>query len=145
MNEGQNINFFQEEIRYELREKRKVREWLSKTAENEEHKIGIVNFVFTNDDILYQLNKEYLSHFTLTDIITFDLSDRDRELTGDVFISIDRARENAKKYKVALKNEIHRLLLHGLLHLMGYKDKSKDEKTVMRAKEEFYLSLFPYS
>ena len=139
------IYFFTEEIRFNLDGKRKIREWISKAAENEDYTIGVLNYIFTNDSILLQLNKEYLSHSSLTDIITFDMSEKKGEITGDIYISVDRAKENARDYKATLANEVHRLLIHGVLHLMGYKDKTQDEKELMRSKEEFYLSLTPWS
>jgi len=116
-----------------------------KAAENEEYTVGVLNYILTSDNILLQLNKEYLRHFTLTDIITFDLSEKEHELTGDIFISIDRAKENAKEFKVSLPEELNRLFIHGILHLMGHKDKSQEEREMMREKEEFYLSLPPWS
>lgn len=128
-----------------MRQKRNIRSWIMQTAENEDYKIGVLNYVLTNDDILVQLNKEYLRHFTLTDIITFDLSESDGLLTGDIYISVDRARENAKKFKDSLNNEIRRLMIHGVLHLIGYRDKSQSERELMRAKEEYYLSLTTWS
>ena len=137
------IYFFLEEVSYKLKHKIKIREWIVKTAENEGFTIGTLNYVLTNDNVLVQLNKEYLRHLTLTDIITFDLSEKRGDLTGDIYISVDRARENAKEFKVSLSNELSRLMIHGVLHLMGYKDKSREEKRLMRAKEEFYLSLHP--
>jgi probable rRNA maturation factor len=139
------IYFFLEEISYNLKHKRKLREWLIQSAENEDYTIGVLNYILTNDNILVQLNKEYLQHFTLTDIISFDLSEKEGELSGDIYISVDRARENAREYKVNLNNEINRLMIHGVLHLMGYKDKSREERELMREKEEFYLSLPPWS
>jgi rRNA maturation RNase YbeY len=145
MAESQQIYFFLEEVSYNLKDKKKIREWIIKSAENEDYTIGSLNFIFTNDNVLLQLNKEYLRHFTLTDIITFDLSERERELSGDIFISIDRAKENSREFNDSLSDEVHRLIIHGVLHLMGYKDKSPEEKQVMRAKEEFYLSLPPWS
>jgi rRNA maturation RNase YbeY len=139
------IYFFLEEVSYNLKHKRKIRDWILKSAENEDYKVRKVNYILTNDSILVQLNKEYLRHFTLTDIITFDLSEKEGELSGDIYISVDRAKENAKEYKVTLYNEIARLMIHGVLHLMGYKDKSREERELMREKEEFYLSLPPWS
>jgi rRNA maturation RNase YbeY len=139
------IYFFLEETRYNLQDKRRIRQWIVKSAENEEHTIGALNYIFTNDNILLTLNTEYLRHSTLTDIITFDMSEKNKVISGDVFISIDRARENAKEYKVSLSDEVHRLIIHGMLHLAGYKDKTSDEKLLMRQKEEFYLSLLPLS
>jgi probable rRNA maturation factor len=135
------IYFFLEEVSYNLKHKRHIREWITKAIDNEGFKIGILNYIITNDNILVQLNTEYLRHFTLTDIITFDLTEQDGILTGDVYISLDRAKENAREFKVSLSNELHRLMIHGVLHLMGYKDKTAEEKARMRAKEEFYLSL----
>jgi probable rRNA maturation factor len=145
MTKSPKIYFFLEETNYNLRNKRKIREWIIKAVENEEYTVGVLNYILTSDNILLQLNKEYLRHFTLTDIITFDLSEKDHELTGDIFISIDRARENAKEFKVKLHEELNRLFIHGILHLMGYKDKSQEERELMREKEEFYLSLPPWS
>jgi probable rRNA maturation factor len=139
------IYFFLEEVTFNLRHKRKIREWILKSVENEEYRVGILNYILTNDNILVQLNTEYLQHYTLTDIITFDLSENAGELSGDIFISVDRAKENAREYKVSLANELNRLMIHGVLHLMGYKDKTAGEKEIMRAKEEFYLSLPPWS
>lgn len=139
------IYFFLEEVSFNLKDKRKLREWIVQSAESEDYTIGILNYILTNDNILVQLNKEYLRHFTLTDIITFDLSEKERELSGDIYISVDRARENAREFKVTLNNEISRLMIHGILHLMGYKDKSREERELMRQKEEFYLSLPPLS
>ena len=145
MAEERKIYFFLEEVGYNLKQKRKIREWILKSVENEDFTVGVLNYILTNDNVLVQLNKEYLRHFTLTDIITFDLSENQGELSGDIYISVDRARENAREFKVTLNNEISRLMIHGVLHLMGYKDKSKDERELMRAKEEFYLSLPPWS
>lgn len=141
MDSDPKIYFFLEEVSYNLKHKRKIREWIIKSAENEGFTIGVLNYILTNDNILVQLNTEYLRHFTLTDIITFDLTEKEGLLTGDIYISLDRAKENAREFKVSLDNELHRLMIHGVLHLMGYKDKTTDEKAQMRAREEFYLSL----
>jgi|WetSurMetagenome_2_1015567.scaffolds.fasta_scaffold535330_2 probable rRNA maturation factor len=145
MSEKPKIFFFLEEVKYSLKQKRNIRSWIIQTAENEDYKIDVLNYILTNDDTLVQLNKEYLRHFTLTDIITFDLSESKGLLTGDIYISVDRARENAKKFQDSLSNEIKRLMIHGVLHLMGYKDKSQNDKELMRAKEEYYLSLATWS
>ena len=145
MEDEPKIHFFLEEVNYNLRKKKSIRNWIIQTAENEDYKVGKLNYILTNDEILVQLNKEYLRHFTLTDIITFDLSEDEGFLTGDIYISVDRARENAKKFKDSLNNEIKRLMIHGILHLIGYKDKSQSERELMRAKEEYYLSLATWS
>ena len=145
MNAEPKIYFFLEEVRYNLRKKRNIRSWIIQTAENEDYKIGTLNYILTNDEILVQLNRDYLRHFTLTDIITFDLSENEGLLTGDIYISVDRAKENAKKFKETVNNEIKRLMIHGILHLVGYKDKSTSDRELMRAKEEYYLSLATWS
>lgn len=124
-----------------MKGKRKIREWLIQAAENEEHKISILNYIFTSDEMLLQLNKQYLNHYTLTDIITFDLSEEPGRISADIYISIERARENARAYKEPFPREVRRLLIHGLLHLVGYTDKSREDSLKMRAREEYYLSL----
>ena len=139
------IYFFLEEVRYHLKHKRNLRKWIIETADNENVTVETLNYIFTSDSIIFQLNKEYLRHYTLTDIITFDLSENEGGLCGDIYISIDRARENAREYHVSLFNEVCRLMIHGVLHLAGYKDKTKDEQVLMKEKEEYYLSLLPVS
>jgi rRNA maturation RNase YbeY len=136
-----NINFFPEGIKFDLKEKRKIRHWMIQAIENEKHRLGAINFIFTSDDILFELNQQYLGHSTLTDIITFDLSETKTKLEGDIYISIDRAKENAEKFKESVEKEVRRLMIHGVLHLAGYKDKTRAEKAGMRSKEDYYLSL----
>jgi rRNA maturation RNase YbeY len=101
-----------------------------------------LNYVFCSDEYLYQMNVDYLNHDTYTDIITFDNSEKADELEGDIFISVDRVRENAKTLQVAEEVELTRVLSHGLLHLMGYKDKTKEEASLMRNKEEEAIELY---
>jgi rRNA maturation RNase YbeY len=98
--------------------------------------------VFCSDEYLYQINLEYLNHETYTDIITFDNSEKEFDLSGDIFISIDRVNENAKTHNQEIETELSRVLAHGLLHLMGYKDKTKEESTLMRQKEEESINLY---
>jgi probable rRNA maturation factor len=145
MDNEHKIYFFLEEVKHNLRHKRKIREWITKAVENEGYTLGTLNYILTTDNILVQLNKEYLRHFTLTDIITFDLTEHEGEITADVYISLDRAKENAREFKVSLSNEVYRLMIHGVLHLLGYKDKTAADKEKMRAREEFYLSLSQWS
>ena len=145
MNNAPEIYFFNEQVSFQLREKKKIRAWIIQTIENEEYKPGTLNIIFTNDDLLVQLNKEYLKHFSLTDIITFDLSDSGGIVEGDIYISIERAKENARAYREPFQREVHRLIIHGVLHLLGYKDKTKAERDEMRAREEYYLSLPPWA
>lgn len=113
--------------------------WLEKIAIRESREIGELNYIFCSDDYLLKVNQEYLNHDFFTDIITFDYSES--HIEGDIYISVDRVKENAMSIEVSFKNELHRVLAHGLLHLLGYKDKSEKERKEMRLKEEACLSL----
>jgi probable rRNA maturation factor len=137
------IYFFNDDIKYTLKKKKKLRQWLAYIIDNEKYKPGFINIIFCNDEFLHELNLQYLKHDTLTDIITFDLSEEDDMVEGDIYISFDRARENAKKFKQELGIELNRLMVHGLLHLMGYSDKTKVQKKMMTEKQEYYLTLHP--
>ena len=132
------INFFSEGINYILRDKIAIRKWLMDAALNEGCKIGEVNIIFCSDACLSEHNKRYLKHTSLTDIITFDNSEGN-VLSGDIFISIERVCENAIKYKVSKNQELQRVMIHGILHLCGYKDKTASERKKMREKEDEYL------
>lgn len=136
------IHFFSEEIKFKLSQKIKRKNWLKKIAELENFQIGELNYIFCSDEYLYQINVDYLDHHTYTDIITFDNSEEDQKIEGDIFISIDRVKENASKHQQIEETEINRVISHGLFHLMGYKDKSKDQSEVMRSKEESAIKLF---
>ncbi len=137
------ILFFTENISFRLNNKKGIRSWIKDCITNENKISGNINFIFCDDDYLLEMNQKYLGHDTYTDIITFDLSEDEYKISGDVFISIDRARENAFKYKTKLQEEVSRLIVHGILHLSGYDDQSADEKTLMTSKEDYYLSLLP--
>lgn len=133
------IHFFSEEIPFTLKQKLLVRSWIHKTILSEGFKLGELSFIFSGDEYLLKINKEYLDHDTYTDIITFDNSDVEKLIVGDIFISIDRIRENSKKFNVDMRDELHRVMIHGTLHLLGYPDKGKEAKKVMTAKEDHYL------
>ena len=133
------IRFF-EEGRYRLLNKRLIKRWLQLAVANEGKILQDVNIVFCNDKELLEKNVKYLKHNTLTDIITFDYSIGDK-LSGEIFISVERVKENALTLNVNFKDELCRVIVHGILHLVGYKDKSKLEKMEMRIKEDYYLSL----
>jgi rRNA maturation RNase YbeY len=135
------IQFFFEEIKFELPQKLKRKNWLKKIAQLENFQIGELNYIFCSDEYLYQLNVDYLAHHTYTDIITFDNSEEAEKIEGDIFISVDRVKENASKHQLE-EAELSRVISHGLFHLMGYKDKSKDQSELMRSKEEFAINLF---
>lgn len=134
------INFFSEEIEFSLKQKGLVRNWIRNTILGEKHQLRLLNFIFCSDSYLLNINRQYLNHDCYTDIITFDNSDNKLYILGDVFISIDRIRENAKELQVNEIDELHRVMIHGTLHLLGYADKTKAEKTLMTQKEDFYLS-----
>lgn len=139
------IHFFSEEIRFTLKEKLKRKRWLKKIATNAGFKIKELNYVFCSDEYLYQINRDYLKHDTYTDIITFDNSEKKDDIEGDVFVSIDRVRENAKTHTQEVETEMNTVLAHGLLHLMGYKDKTQEEAALMRLKEEESIRLYVLS
>ena len=117
------IHFHSEEISFELPHPILLREWLKKSIESEGKVLQELSFVFCSDDYLHQLNLEYLSHDTLTDIITFDYSEG-QSIAGDIFISVDRVKENSQELNIEFQTELDRVMIHGVLHLCGYKDKS---------------------
>lgn len=135
------IEFFSEEIDFQLENQVQINNWLSVVAKSENKTLGELSFIFCTDEYLHNINVQYLNHDTYTDIITFDYSEGNI-LAGDIFISIQRVQENAKSFNVDFFDELCRVLVHGVLHLMGYKDKSIEEQQTMRAKEDFYLTLF---
>ena len=137
------IFFFSEGVSFLLRNKKKIRDWITATVLNEKKEPDSINYIFCDDDYLHKLNMQYLNHDTFTDIITFDNSESNKEITGDIFISIARVKDNSKKYKVSFYNELYRVIIHGVLHLIGYKDKTSHEAELMRKKEDYYLSLLP--
>jgi len=136
------INFFTEDIKFDLTQKQKRKNWLKQIAQSENFKIGELNYIFCSDEYLYQINVDYLNHHTYTDIITFDNSEEEQLIEGDIFVSIDRVKENAQKLNRQESSELSRVISHGLLHLMGYKDKTKTDAEVMRSKEAFAIELF---
>lgn len=113
-------------------------QWLNAVIIEENASMGEISYIFCSDEYLHKLNVDYLGHDTYTDIITFDYS-VGKELHGDVFISVDRVRENATQFGCEFNNELARVMVHGILHLCGYKDKSAVEATIMRGKEDYYL------
>jgi len=135
------IHFFNEDISYRLRDKKRIRNWVINSIDNEGYKLESINFIFTSDSYLHKINVDYLSHDTYTDIITFEYNESGLPILSDIYISIDRCRENAKNLNITLTTEIHRIIIHGVLHLLGYKDKNKKDKELMTSKEDYYLSL----
>ena len=133
------ITFFEEEISYKLKHKTQVRQWIKNTIEAEGFVLDELTFIFCSDAYLLKINQQYLDHDTYTDIITFDNSTEKQEITGDIFISIDRIRENAGKFGQSVVDELHRVIIHGVLHLLGYKDKTPNDNKNMTQKEDEYL------
>jgi probable rRNA maturation factor len=134
------IAFFEEDIKFKLKSKTQLRQWITDTIKAEGFKLNELTYIFCSDDYLLQINRQYLDHDTYTDIITFDNSEGNKIVTGDIFISIDRIRENAAKFNVTEATELHRVLIHGVLHLLGYKDKLAPDQKKMTEKEDYYLS-----
>ena len=129
---------FHSEIPFEVSDPDATVLWLSSIITQENYNEGEILVVFCDDDFLHKLNIEFLSHDTLTDVISFDYS-VGKEIHGEIFISIERVRENANEFNVNFDTELSRVMAHGVLHYCGYKDKSESDAAVMRSKEEFYL------
>jgi probable rRNA maturation factor len=134
------IQFFEEDISYKLKDKAKVRQWIKDTITAEGFKLKELTYVFCSDAYLLPLNQQYLDHDTYTDIITFDNSEVEGDIVGDIFISVERIRENAAKFGITETEELHRVIIHGALHLLGYTDKSVVTKKKMTQKEDEYLA-----
>ncbi len=132
---------FQYETDFVLNNESRFIDWLDRVISSERRSYGEICFIFCTDEHLLGINQEHLNHDTFTDIITFDYSGG-ASLQGDIFVSIDRVRENAVTYKVELQDELLRVMSHGILHLVGYSDKSADDIVLMRAKEEEKIKLF---
>jgi probable rRNA maturation factor len=133
------IHFFTEDVTYNIKQKRIIKDWLLSVIKGEDYTLEELNFILCSDEYLLGMNQQYLNHDTYTDVITFDNSEQPKIITGDIFISIDRIKENAKSLNLQVSQELHRVMVHGTLHLLGYKDKTKAAKGQMTAKEDFYL------
>ncbi|APS40705.1 MULTISPECIES: rRNA maturation RNase YbeY [Salegentibacter] len=134
------INFYSEND-FEFQEEKSFDTWIRKVISSEEKQLGEINYIFCDDHYLYKINLKFLDHDTYTDIISFDNSEGD-ELNGDIFISTDRVTENAKEYNVDFSEELKRVVIHGILHLCGYPDKTESEAALMRQKEDEKIALF---
>lgn len=129
-------------LKFRLNDRRRLKKWITAIIMQAAKQTGEINFIFCTDEYLYTINAEYLKHHTLTDIITFDNSDNANIIEGDIFISIDRVSENAAKYNVTHTEELHRVMAHGVLHLLGYKDKTSEDQHQMRQKENECLQMY---
>ena len=126
---------FNSETSFTPKNQNKLAEWISNVILSEGFEVGEINYIFCDDIYLHKINQEFLKHDTYTDIISFDYT-LGKEVGGDIFISIERVLENAEEFNEVFENELHRVMIHGILHFMGYKDKTKKEKTLMRTKED---------
>lgn len=133
---------FNYEMEFQLDNEETVSKWISEAIVEEGFEEGEVNYIFCDDAYLLKLNIEFLSHDTLTDIISFDYT-LGKLISGDVYISVERVQENAHKYEVDFDNELSRVMIHGILHYCGYRDESKIEQAEMRSKENYYISKLP--
>ena len=134
------VRYFFEDIRFEYKNKQFNNRWLKLVAESEICRLGDINIIFCSDPYILNINLQYLSHDYYTDIITFDYSEKPM-ISGDLFISVDSVRENAEFYGTGFQEELHRVIVHGILHLIGYDDHTEDDITVMRSKENYYLAI----
>jgi len=138
------IQYFFEDIDFKIDNSNKISSWISKVISTEKYNLTSINYIFCSDEHLFKVNKEYLNHDYYTDIITFNNAEDDSQIEGDLFISIDRVTENAKTNGELFEKELNRVMIHGVLHLLGYNDKTKEEQIVMREKENAYLSLLKF-
>lgn len=132
---------FNYETDFQLENESKYEDWIDSIIESEDKEPGEINYIFCDDDYLLEINKQYLDHDTLTDIISFDYCIGDL-ISGDIFISIDRVKDNAQEYDVSFNNELLRVMSHGILHYCGYKDKTQEEQLLMRTKEQEKINMF---
>lgn len=133
------IHFFNENISFKLKHALKLKAWIKATVQKEGFELGQLNYIFCSDEALLERNIQFLKHKTLTDIITFDLSEEDGLIEGEIYISVDRVKDNAGKFSKSFEDELHRVIIHGVLHLVGYSDKKPKLKAIMREKEDYYL------
>ena len=147
------IRFFVEQIKITIAHKRLIRQWIQQAIEIEKKSLGEINYIFCSDKYLLHINKTFLNHDTLTDIVTFPIEQsfnpllsnqpaNNKTISGEIYISIERVKENAKKFNTTQKQELLRVMIHGVLHLCGYGDKSAAQQKKMRHKEDYYLARF---
>jgi len=135
------VQFFTEQVQFKLPNPRKTISWIKSVIKKEKSTLGSITYIFCSDEYLRKLNIQYLKHKTYTDIITFNYGSK-KVIDGEIYISVDRIKENAEKFGIEFNTELRRVIIHGVLHLIGYNDKSKTEKALMRKKEDTCLSLW---
>ena len=136
------VHFHFEKDDLALRDRKKLKAFFYGLIVKEKKNLINLNYIFCSDNALLEINHEYLDHNFYTDVISFDLSSSPKEILADIYISVDRIKENAKRLKLSLKEELHRVMLHGLLHVCGYNDKTETQRKLIRKKEDFYLNLY---
>ncbi|MBL7838938.1 MAG: rRNA maturation RNase YbeY [Cyclobacteriaceae bacterium] len=135
------ISYFSQKPRFKLKNPVKTSTWIRKVIKKEGKSLRSLNYVFCTDEYLREMNIQFLKHRTYTDIITFNYNPSKTEIEGEIYISVDRVRENAETFQTDFPTELNRVIIHGVLHLLGFNDKTKAEKTAMREKEDACLSL----
>ncbi|WP_162428096.1 rRNA maturation RNase YbeY [Pontibacter pudoricolor] len=135
------IEFYSEDVEFSLSNPEQVADWIATIIEQHDFELAGLTYIFCSDDYLHQINVEYLDHDTLTDIITFDNADEEGIVESDIFVSIDRVKDNAQTLGIPFEDELHRVLIHGVLHLLGYDDKTEEQEALMRKQEDSCLSL----
>ena len=139
---GKNIYFFFNGVKLTLRNRKKLKQFLKSVFKLERVKLESINYIFSTDKAVHSINKEFLKHDFYTDIITFSLSENGQPVVADIYISVDRVKENAFREKETVQKELHRVVFHGALHLCGYRDKTRAEIKRMRKREDYYLSKY---
>lgn len=138
------IQYFSEDVPVPKLKRRVTSQWIKQVIASEGKRVGDISFIFCSDSYLLNVNKKYLEHDYFTDIITFDYVEG-LVISGDIFISVDRVNENSVEFETTVTDELNRILIHGILHLLGYKDKQKKDKLLMTEKEDFYLNVLSNS
>jgi rRNA maturation RNase YbeY len=138
----QNINFHNADRSFVFKGKGKLKTFIDKLVKSENFQVEQLDYIFCSDKYLLNINRKFLKHDFYTDIITFDLSEKNKIIQGEIYISLDRVIDNSKSLSVKFKDELLRVIFHGILHLCGYKDKKNSDKKIMRDKEDYYLALY---
>ena len=136
------VHFYFENVHLTLKERGNLKGFINNLIIKEKRKLNKLNYIFCSDQALLRINRKYLGHNFYTDVVTFDLSSSPKEILADIYISVARIKENAKNLQIPIKEELHRVMFHGLLHLCGYNDKTEHQKKLMRKMEDFYTTLY---
>lgn len=135
------IHFHPEDVDFNLSDDKQIAAWIDEVVRSLNLHLREINFIFCSDEYLLEINNQYLNHDYFTDIITFDNSESENDIEGDIFVSIDRVADNAEQMNIPFKDELHRVLIHGILHLAGLQDSTTEQKATMRKSEDHYLAL----